>query len=155
MAAPTYRVAPEDPATPEAHALLEALSDTLAAITGSSGKSSFNADDVRGPRSVFAVARAASGEPVGCGAFRPLSEDVAELKRMYAVPGTHGVGTAVLHWLEAQASQLGYSQLWLETRRVNERAVRFYEARGYRPIPNFGKYAGRPEAVCFAKPLAR
>jgi ribosomal protein S18 acetylase RimI-like enzyme len=33
-------------------------------------------------------------------------------------------------------------------------AVAFYERHGYRVIPNFGKYAGRAEAVCLGKPVA-
>ncbi|MGX9944513.1 GNAT family N-acetyltransferase [Bradyrhizobium sp. BTAi1] len=55
--------------------------------------------------------------------------------------------------LEAAALGFGYHAIWLETRRVNARAVAFYERHGYRRIPNFGKYAGRPEAVCFEKRL--
>jgi ribosomal protein S18 acetylase RimI-like enzyme len=54
--------------------------------------------------------------------------------------------------LERQALAFGYRAVWLETRRVNVRAVAFYEKHGYRVIPNFGKYAGRPDAVCLGKP---
>jgi hypothetical protein len=32
--------------------------------------------------------------------------------------------------------------------------VTFYERRGYSRIPNFGKYVGKEEAVCFEKRLA-
>lgn len=149
-----YSIIAEDPASPAATALIEALSDTLAAITGDSGKSSFDPEDVRGRRARFVVARTSAGIPVGCGAFRPIEATVAEVKRMYAVPGTSGVGSAVLAHLEAEARTLGYAQLWLETRSVNVRAVGFYERRGYKRIPNFGKYAGIAEAVCFAKALS-
>ena len=143
----------EDPTTPEASALIDALSDTLASITGDSGKSSFDPDDVRGPMARFVVARTKEGNAVGCGAFRPLKTGVAEVKRMYARPGTRGVGHAVLSHLEMEAATLGYEQLWLETRLINERAVTFYEKHGYRRIPNYGKYAGNPAAVCLAKSL--
>lgn len=148
-----YCITPEDPESPDASRLIEALSRTLASITGDSGQSSFDPNDVRGPRSLFVIARDATGRAVGCGAFRPCAEDIAEVKRMFAVPGTRGVGTAILAALERKASNLGYAEFWLETRLVNQRAVAFYEARGYKRIPNFGKYAGRPEAVCFAKTL--
>lgn len=67
---PTYYIMPEDPATPAAVALIQALSDTLAAITGSNGRTSFNPDDVRGPNSLFVVARNARNSAVGCGGFR-------------------------------------------------------------------------------------
>ena len=73
---------------------------------------------------------------------------------MYAAPGTSGVGSAVLAHLESEAAKLGYSEVWLETRAVNSRAVAFYEQRGYSRISNFGKYVGRAEAVCFAKRLS-
>ncbi len=148
-----YTITNEDPASACAASLIEALSETLAKITGDSGKSSFDPNDVRGSRARFVVARTSTGTPVGCGAFRPIEESVAEVKRMYAAPGTSGVGSAVLAYLEREARGLGYAQLWLETRVVNERAVSFYERKGYTRIPNFGKYVGRAEAVCFAKKL--
>lgn len=92
---------------------------------------------------------------LGCGAYRPIQKGVAELKRMFAIPASKGVGSAVLNDLERRAKADGCRELWLETRLVNSRAVRFYERNGYRRIPNFGKYVGRPEAVCFAKTLGR
>jgi ribosomal protein S18 acetylase RimI-like enzyme len=48
---------------------------------------------------------------------------------------------------------VGYKALGLETRLVNERAVTFYERRGYRRISNLGKYVGSTKAVCFEKQL--
>jgi ribosomal protein S18 acetylase RimI-like enzyme len=147
------RIGAEDPGTPDAAALIEELSAALTAITGDSGKSSFDAGDVRRARACFAVARETEGLPIGCGAIRPLSIDVAELKRMYARPGHPGAGSALLAFLEAQATALGYRAIWLSTRAVNTRAVGFYRARGYLAIPNYGKYAGRTDSVCLAKPL--
>ena len=72
---------------------------------------------------------------------------------MFAQPGSKGVGWAILQHLETLAFRDGYRERWLETRAVNRRAVSFYERNGYRVIPNFGKYVGKPEAVCFAKAL--
>ena len=146
-------VASEDPATDDAGGLLAALSRTLASITGDSGEASFDAEDVRGPLARFVVARTQDGVAVGCGAFRPLQRGVAELKRMYATPGTQGVGRAILAHLEVQATALGYEHLWLETRQVNTRAIAFYERHGYHRIANFGKYVGNAEAVCLGKPM--
>jgi GNAT superfamily N-acetyltransferase len=148
-----YLISAEDPETLDASKLIDLLSDTLSSITGDSGRSSFDPNDVRGPRSLFVVARNAAGQPVGCGALRPLDKHVAEIKRMFAVPGTRGVGSALLEMLEREAVRLGYAETWLETRLVNHRAVGFYESRGYKRIPNFGKYIGRDDAVCFAKKL--
>ncbi len=145
----------EDASTPDAIALVDELSSALAAITGDSGRSSFDTGDVRGAGACFAVARNADGTAVGCGAFRPLVDGVAELKRMYARPGNLGVGSALLAFLEAEASALHYRAIWLETRAVNQRAVEFYRARGYAQIPNYGKYVGNREAACFGKNLDR
>ena len=143
-----------DPDDTDAQALLGELSDALQAITGDSGRSSFAAADVRGAGSRFVVARDAAGRAVGCGALRPLQPGVAELKRMYAQPGSQGVGIAVLTHLEAVARELGYRAIWLETRAVNARALAFYGRNGYRRIENFGRYAGNAAAVCLGKAWA-
>jgi len=144
--------APVDPDCDAARGLIAELDAALAAICGDSGAQSFDANDVRGPRSVFLVARDMSSVAVGCGALRPLEGDVAEVKRMYARPGS-GAGVQLLRELERRALEFAYREVWLETRRVNVRAVAFYERHGYRVIPNYGKYAGREDAVCLGKVL--
>lgn len=146
-----FHIAAADPALPEAAVLLDELSNRLAAITGSSGRSSFDPEDVRVPGALFVLARNADGKAVGCGAFRPMGEGVAEVKRMYAQVA--GAGLAVLTHLEGAAKEYGYVKLRLETRLVNQRAVAFYEKHGYARIPNFGKYVGKAEALCFEKQL--
>ncbi|MGB9988857.1 GNAT family N-acetyltransferase [Massilia sp. SM-13] len=143
----------EDPGTDDAALLMRELSVALALITGDSGAASFSVDDVRGPGGCFVLARDAAGRPLGCGALRPLQPGVAELKRMYARPETQGVGGALLAHLERRATAMGYRELWLETRLVNVRATQFYLRHGYRRIDNFGKYAGRAAAGCYAKAL--
>lgn len=148
------KVASEDPETPDAAVLLDELSNELSTITGSSGKSSFDVGDVRGENARFVVARDRQGNAVGCGAFRPLGDGIAEIKRMYSRRSIPGIGSAVLRFLESEARELEYVALRLETRVVNARAISFYERLGYRRIPNFGKYAERPEAACFEKNLA-
>ncbi|MEH6460645.1 GNAT family N-acetyltransferase [Chitinimonas sp. JJ19] len=143
----------EDPGSPDAQLLMDELSTVLAHITGDSGRASFNPDDVRAAKATFVIARNNTGQAVGCGAFRPLGEGVAEIKRMYSRPGHQGVGSAILAHLEARARTLGYQALWLETRKVNERAVNFYRTRGFQTIDNYGKYLGNTQAICFAKQL--
>jgi len=149
-----YRIAPADPAQPQAIAMQAALSATLAAITGDSGQASFDADDVRGDGAVFLLACDAGGQPHGCGALRPLQPGVAELKRMYAAPGSQGLGAQLLAALELQAAGFGYRQLWLSTRRINTRAVQFYLHHGYREILPYGHYVGRSASICLGKELA-
>jgi hypothetical protein len=59
-------VAAEDPASADAQALIAALSQTLAALTGGDGRSSFDVADVRGARARFVVARDVDGRALGC-----------------------------------------------------------------------------------------
>ncbi|SKA04304.1 GNAT family N-acetyltransferase [Consotaella salsifontis] len=149
-----FNIEPVDPGCEEAVALLDRLSQTLSSITGSSGRASFDTEVMKEKGTLFVLVRDADGCAVGCGAYRPLQVGVAELKRMFASAGTRGVGSALLTYLEDRARSDGYEAIWLETRRVNERAVRFYEKHGYRPIPSFGQYVGRAEAVCLGKTIA-
>ncbi|WP_083941317.1 GNAT family N-acetyltransferase [Pseudoduganella violaceinigra] len=146
-------VAAADPGASDAQALMAELDAILMTITGDSGRAGFDAGDVRGEAARFAVARDALGRALGCGALRPMGKQVAEIKRMYARPGSKGIGSAVLAWLEAEARLIGYCALRLETRLVNHRAVQFYLAHGYRRIENFGRYAGNQAAACFEKTL--
>lgn len=147
-------IAAFDPGSPEARTLIAELDAALLAITGDSGASSFDPDDVRGPGSVFLLARDAAGAPCGCGALRPLEGGVAELKRMYARPGS-GAGTRLLAALEAQARALGYREIRLSTRRINTRAVDFYRRHGYGEAPAWGKYVGSEVSVCLGRMLSR
>lgn len=143
----------KNPNEPEALLLMEELSKSLEAITGDSGNNSFNPDDVCVPRSLFAIAYDEAGEAIGCGGIRPINESIAEVKRMFAMIKTRGVGSEILFYLETQARKLGYSTLWVETRLINEKAVSFYKKRGYHQIPNYGKYADNPKAICFEKKM--
>ncbi len=144
-------IAAADPDSGDARLLIAELSATLAAITGDSGQASFSVDDVRAEGGVFLLARAADGTALGCGALRRLDDATGEIKRMYARPGTAGVGAALLARLEDEARRLAYSRLWLETRKINQLAVSFYLRNGYTIIPNYGKYRRRDEAVCLEK----
>ncbi len=136
----------------EGIALMKELSSTLAEITGSTGELSFDLKDMEEERAVFAIAYERD-EPVGCGAIRELSAEVAELKRLYAKKKGAGVGSEILAYLEQKAVTLGYKRLILETRKCNEGAVQFYLHNQYKVIKNYGKYLNRDEAICFEKVL--
>lgn len=142
---------------PDAVLLMHQLNQRLTSLSGDSGAGGFEAASMPAGRSVFLVARSGDGALLGCGAVRPLAQagaaPVAELKRMFAREGTRGVGAALLIALEREALAMGYRALWLETRRVNDRALRFYRRHGYAEIPNYGSYVGRRDAVCLGKPL--
>ncbi|MET3130349.1 GNAT superfamily N-acetyltransferase [Oxalobacteraceae bacterium GrIS 1.11] len=146
-------IAAADPDEADAALLIDEMSDLLAILTGAGGKASFDTRDVRAPRALFVIARDGAGQLLGCAGLRPLDGETAELKRMYARPGTRGVGAALLAHIEARAAAFGYRALQLETRRINTRAVAFYHKHGYRPIDNYGKYVGVAHAICLAKAL--
>jgi GNAT superfamily N-acetyltransferase len=148
------RIIKASPNDPAAVRLLDALSDTLSAITGDDGRASFDPAQTDEPGSVFLLALDEAGEPLGCGALRPLAGGTGEIKRMYAAPGTKGVGAALLAALEAEAERLDYSALKLSTRRVNHRAIDFYRRQGWSETDPFGRYIGRPESVCMAKVIS-
>jgi len=131
--------------------LQDALSDYLQQLTGSSGRASFDVSAL-GERGFFLLAQE-NAVAVGCVAVRELSAGIGEIKRMYARPGTRGVGAQLLGALEQHARERGFQALWLETRKINQRAVDFYQRNGFRIRENYGNYSGRPEAVCFEKTL--
>jgi ribosomal protein S18 acetylase RimI-like enzyme len=145
-------VQPCSPADKKAQSMSDELSQHLFEITGNDGRHSFAEDDVLVPGSLFLVAEM-DGEPVGCGGLRPITEDVCEIKRMYAKTPGMGIGAKLLDALEEFALQYGYRQIWLETRKVNLQAVNFYLRRGYKIREKYGKYVGREEAVCFEKSI--
>jgi ribosomal protein S18 acetylase RimI-like enzyme len=139
------------PAVPQARPLLDELSAQLGARFGGDGRDSFQ-DWMEDERHIFLLALAGT-KFVGCGAVRPITDAVGEVKRMYAKHPGQGIGRAVLAGLEAAARKAGYAELWLETRVANAEACGFYQRHGYQRIDNYGKYAGREDAACFGKRL--
>lgn len=136
--------------TDESLSLLKELSGSLNHITGNSGESSFSINDMEDEKSIFVIARSGS-TAAGCGAIRRIDDSTGELKRMYAKERGLGVGTSILNFLENKALEFGYSRLICETRKINAGACSFYIRNGFHIIPNYGKYQGRDEAVCFEK----
>ena len=137
---------------PEVMALTEALSAELEARFGSSGKNSFQDWEENNAAYVFVKARIGN-IAVGCGAIRPISPEIAEIKRMYALYPRQGIGQKILIYLEQKARQLGYQAIWLETRKLNTEACHFYRKNNYEIMENYGKYAGNEQAICFGKRL--
>lgn len=149
-------VSPEDPDSPVGRELMARLTDELARLyDDDGGVMSFKPDDVKVPRSVFVIAWH-NDKPVGCGALRPMADDVGEVKRMYVDPTCRGLGIGyrILAALEEHARRFGYRSLKLETGLLQPEAIRLYEKAGYARIPCYGYYASDPRSVCFEKQLA-
>jgi ribosomal protein S18 acetylase RimI-like enzyme len=68
------------------------------------------------PQGRLLIARV-DGAVAGCGALRPLSKDVGELKRVYVRPDMrgHGAGLALCEALVGAARQAGYAKVVLDT----------------------------------------
>lgn len=66
-----------------------------------------------------------AGKAVGCGASIEISQDTAEIKRMYARKKSSGIGKRILSYLEAKAKENGFRRIILETRKsklfINQR----------------------------------
>lgn len=109
------------------------------------------------PRGVFMLAWL-DGQPVGCGALKPLDDAVGigEVKRMFTAPGgrRQGVGRAVLARLEEVAIELGYERMQLETGTAQPEALALYASHGWHRIASYGRYKDEPSSVCFAKDLS-
>lgn len=131
--------AAEDVRSSDAFELLAELTAELAALYETSdGSAGFTPDQVEVPRAAFIIARI-DGEPVGCGALRPLDETTVEVKRMYTRPAFRrkGVGVAILAEMDRLALALGYTTIKLQTGPKQPEAAALYERVGYYPIPRF------------------
>jgi putative acetyltransferase len=79
----------------------------------------------------------------------------SELKRMFVPEAARGrgVATGLLRAIEEFASGSGIDIIQLETGPLQHAAIALYERSGYLSIPNFGKYVGDPNSVCYEKRL--
>ncbi|WP_278352909.1 GNAT family N-acetyltransferase [Chryseobacterium gleum] len=93
--------------------------------------------------------------PAACGAFKPLSEDTVEIKRMFTNPEFRkkGLGSAIVKELENWAAELNFKKAVLETSRDLKNAISVYEKSGFDRIPNYGQYIGVEQSVCYEKVL--
>ncbi len=89
--------------------------------------------------------------------FKTYGKDapVAEIKRMYVVPGHRGSGHArvLMGAAEEVARRAGATRIILETGTEQPEAISLYRAIGYVPIPPYGSYSHDPRSRCFAKGL--
>ncbi|HEY0459584.1 MAG TPA: GNAT family N-acetyltransferase [Pyrinomonadaceae bacterium] len=91
--------------------------------------------------------------PIGCGAFKELTDESVEIKRMFVRPENRGKGAAqeILTELENWAAETGFKSAVLETGKKQPEAIRLYQKSGYQTIPNYGQYEGVENSVCMKK----
>src|SRR5262245_55636539 len=102
--------------SPEAERLMQRLTEEMVRRYEDDGVGGFVPELVEVPRSGFVVARS-GGRAVACGAFRPLTAEMVEFKRMYVEPHFRGrgIGRRILLALEDAARRAGYVRVRLET----------------------------------------
>lgn len=94
--------------------------------------------EMRPPVGAFLVA-SVDGEPVACGALKRMVPGTGYLKRMWVAESVRGLGLGrrMLAALEAQARELGFTTLRLETNRALTEAIPLYRSSGYQEVPPF------------------
>jgi GNAT superfamily N-acetyltransferase len=98
-------------------------------------------DELLGPGDRMLIGRI-DGRSVACGAVRAAEPGVGEIKRMYVVPELrgNGLGRAVLEALEAEAREMGFDRVRLDTG-DRQTAIALYRSAGYRPIDAYNDSA--------------
>jgi GNAT superfamily N-acetyltransferase len=71
--------------------------------------------------------------PAGCVALRPIGDAECEMKRLFVRPAyrRHGLGRTLAERLIAEAQEIGYSTMRLDTLAFMRDAIRLYEALGF------------------------
>src|SRR6186997_2669059 len=94
-----------------------------------------DARELEAPTGVWLVAYL-DGRAVGCGGLQALSEEVAEIRRIYLEEAARGrgIGRALLAELEEHARRLGYRSVRLTTGARQPEALALFQAAGYREV---------------------
>jgi GNAT superfamily N-acetyltransferase len=146
---------------PTVQRLVAAAQADLAERYGSGDENPIEPVEFDPPEGGFLVAYR-DGEPIACGGWRTLrhaqgavDDDIAEIKRMYAVPAARGTGAAaaLLRALEDSARAAGMRQMWLETGDKQPEAIAFYAKNGYERITDYGFYKDAPGVRSFGRGL--
>jgi putative acetyltransferase len=97
------------------------------------------------------------GELVGVGAIRILDADHAELKSMHTLAKSrgHGVGKAMVAYIEDFAKARGIKRISLETGATEpfKSARQLYASLGYEECEAFGEYVLSGDNMCMTKIL--
>ncbi len=79
------------------------------------------------------------GELAGCVGLRRLDADNCEMKRLYVRPAFRGkgIGRALARRIVADAGEIGYAHMLLDTLPFLDRAIGMYRAMGFYEIPSY------------------
>ncbi len=88
------------------------------------------------PNGSYYLAHRASGEVVGTGALKRVSETTAEMKHLYVKPDMRGsgLGTALVKQRIADAKEMGVKHLIADTIKFNSELPALYKKLGFRKV---------------------
>lgn len=97
------------------------------------------------------------GKAVGCGAWKKIDAETAEIKRIFVAPDCRrqGVASALIGALERDVVAHGYTRAILETARTTDDSAALYHKLGYQEIAYYGSPAGAENCRCFEKMLTK
>lgn len=96
------------------------------------------------------------GKAAGCGAWKKIDDQTAEIKRIFVASDCRrqGVASALIRALEQDVAAHGYTRAILETARTTDDSAALYHKLGYQEIAYYGSPAGAENCRCFEKMLA-
>jgi ribosomal protein S18 acetylase RimI-like enzyme len=106
------------------------------------------------PQGALLIARDARGQAIGCVALRPMeTPGCCEMKRLFVAPEGRGLGLgrALAEAVIAEAAQLGYAELRLDTLPSMHEAIALYGRLGFARIEPY--YAAREGTLFMARRL--
>lgn len=94
-------------------------------------------------------------EPIGCGAWKKIDDETAEIKRIYVLPQHRRKGAAsmIVTEMEKDAAKTGRRRFILETARTTMDSASLYLSLGYEEIDYYGSPAGAENCRCFKKEI--
>ena len=147
------RLAPLDPAHPDAHALIAQSEALMSALYPSESNHFEPAENLRPPHGAFWGCWVGD-QLVGCGGVKHY-DGYGEIKRLFVRDSARGrgVATQLMARLEAELTARGVGLARLETGIHQPEALALYRRLGYRERGPFGDYAPDPLSAFFEKQL--
>ena len=135
-----------------ARSLMRELDTEIAKLYPSSQIVGIDEAEFENSGGYFVIARQGN-QTIGCGGFRPVDAECAEIKRMFVRPEVRRRGGArkILRHLEEEVHRRGFRSTVLETGCDNAGAIALYESEGYLQIPEFPGCLGITVSRCYMK----
>jgi putative acetyltransferase len=152
-------IAIETPLQDDVRQMVRELNDYLNPLSPPEFQFQMTVEQMADEKTTLFVARDENGQPVGMGALKVESPEMAEVKRMFTRPEIRGqrIGSRLLDAITALAREKGISHLMLETGDVEgfEPAHRLYQNAGFTRCGAFLDYPESKYSAFFEKWLSQ